>query len=164
MLIDGIEINEGSVITNMSVDTGGSFPSNANAGEMFYITGDGLYVNDGTSWNAVLITDLSRNLSVGYTTDIETLASNTITPDMTLESIKSRAVDGNVTINFPTGGNGVTHILLKSDASGPYTVTLDSNVKAIGTIPDLSASTNYIATLVRETATSAMIQIQEISA
>lgn len=106
----------------------------------------------------------SGTITVGHVTDTETLSSNVITPDLTLEAIKTRAVDGNVSIALPTGGNGVCHIILTADASGPYTVTLGSGVKAVGTIPNLSASTTYIATVVRHTASLAAVQIQEISA
>lgn len=110
-----------------------------------------------------LFAGTTNGLSVGYTTDTETLSSDTITPDMTLECIKTRAVAGNVTINLPTGGNGVCHIILTVDGT-PRTVTLGSGVKAIGTIPTLAASTTYIATVIRHTGALAAVQIQEIAA
>jgi hypothetical protein len=112
-----------------------------------------------------LLADLTDNLSVGFTTDTETLASDTITPDMSLESIKTRAVAGNVTINFPTNGKGVCHIILTADGSGPYTVTLGTGVKTVGTpVTSLAASTTYIATIVVHTGSLAVIQILEVAA
>lgn len=53
MLVDGINLIEGSDINNMVVDSGASFPSSPNAGELFYKTSvtAGLYVYDGSNWN-----------------------------------------------------------------------------------------------------------------
>lgn len=101
------------------------------------------------------------HFEVGYTTDAELLTSNTITPDFQKENLKQRAVTGNVTINAPTTGNGLCHIKLAADGSGPYTVTLGTNVTALGIIPDLEASTTYIATVIRWEATKVYVQIIE---
>lgn len=131
---------------------------------------DTLVVHDGTTAGGfplenadadILKADTTDNLVVGFTSDIETLGSNTITPDFQTENLKSRAVTGNVTINAPTTGNGACYIKLAADGSGPYTVTLGSGVTAIGTIPDLAASTTYIATVVRFGSSDAYCQIQE---
>ena len=162
MLTDGIELTEGTDIANCSIRVDASFPSNANVSELFYKTSDALYLNDGSNWMAFMRFDESRNFTMGYTTNVETLGSNTITPDITSESIKSRAVDGNVTINFPTGGTGIIYMVLTADGSGPYTVTLGANIARVGEIPDLLASTSYLVTLLREDATSAIIKFQKI--
>ncbi|MBT6049382.1 MAG: hypothetical protein HOG49_21510 [Candidatus Scalindua sp.] len=119
-------------------------------------------VSDGIIETNVIGADTTKNLTVGHTTDVEILGSNTITPDMATESLKKRAVNGNVTINFPTNGNSVCHIRLEADSGGAYTVTLGANVNPVGTIPDLSASTDYLAVISRFDATTADIQIQEI--
>ena len=109
--------------------------------------------------------DTTDNLSVGFTTDVEVLASNTITPDMALEAIKTRAVDGTVTFNIPSNGQGVCYIYLDIDGSGPYTVTLGSSgVKSIGTIPSLAASTTYLCVVTRRSASLATVQIEVESA
>ena len=53
MLFDGIKLVEGSEVQNLVVDTGSTFPSSPNAGEMFYRTdagNEGLYTYDGTQW------------------------------------------------------------------------------------------------------------------
>lgn len=53
MKIDGINLTEGSVIKNLSVDLGNSFPGQPNEGELFYLTlapNEGLYIHDGSSW------------------------------------------------------------------------------------------------------------------
>ncbi len=46
----GINLAEGSEITNLTVDVGDVFPQNPNEGELFYKTGEGLFVHNGTSW------------------------------------------------------------------------------------------------------------------
>lgn len=110
----------------------------------------------------ILKADTTDNFTVGYTTDIETLASNTITPNFQTENLKTRAVTGNVTINAPTTGNGVAHIKLAADASGPYTVTLGTGVSALGTdIPDLQASTTYILSIIRFGTSDAYVELVE---
>ena len=107
-----------------------------------------------------LFADTTDNLSVGITTDVEVLASDTITPDLALESLKTRSVVGNVTINVPSNGNGKCAIRLDIDGT-ERTVTLGTNVLAIGTIPVLTASATFIAIVTRFSATSATVQIKE---
>lgn len=52
MKIYGPSIAEGSELTNLTVPVGTSFPSNANAGELFYRTDTNiLHVHTGTAWN-----------------------------------------------------------------------------------------------------------------
>ena len=107
-----------------------------------------------------LFADTTDNLSVGITTDVEVLASDTITPDLALESLKTRSVVGNVTINVPSNGNGKCAIRLDIDGTN-RTVTLGTNVLAVGTIPTLTASATFLAVVTRFSATSATVQIKE---
>jgi len=53
MLVDVLDLIEGSDINNLVVDSGAAFPSTPNAGELFYktTTTAGLYVYDGSNWN-----------------------------------------------------------------------------------------------------------------
>mgnify|MGYP003635065050 CR=1 FL=1 len=112
------------------------------------------------AYNAdTLFADTTDNLSVGITTDVEVLASDTITPDLALESLKTRSVVGNVTINVPSNGNGKCAIRLDIDGTD-RTVTLGANVLAVGTIPTLTASATFIAVVTRFSATSATVQIK----
>jgi hypothetical protein len=56
MKIDGISLIEGASVSNFSVVTGTSYPSNPNAGELFFRTDSpnvGLYVHDGSTWGYV---------------------------------------------------------------------------------------------------------------
>lgn len=56
MKIDGLQMFEGSAITNMTVAHGAVFPNLPSLGEQFYKTSApiGLYVYDGVAWTAVL--------------------------------------------------------------------------------------------------------------
>ncbi len=59
MLFDGIKLVEGSEIRNLVVDSGATFPTNPDQGELFYHVGDitydeGLYVRNGTMWKRML--------------------------------------------------------------------------------------------------------------
>lgn len=88
-------------------------------------------------------------LEVGYTTNIETLSSDTITPSFATPSLKERTVAGNVTINAPSA-NGVCAIrLYNSSTTETRTITLGSGVEAIGTLPDLLPETAYIVSVMR---------------
>lgn len=56
MRIDGIQLREGSSVTNMVIASGSAFPNSPNTGELFYRTdgaNKGLYVYEGSnsSWN-----------------------------------------------------------------------------------------------------------------
>jgi hypothetical protein len=111
-----------------------------------------------------LFADTSDNLVVGYTTDVEALGSVTsITPDLTAEWLKSATITGNLTINEPTDGStGGCIMLLTADGSGPYTVTLGAGVSAVGTTPDLAASTSYECRVVKHSDTLTTAEIVEI--
>lgn len=52
MIIDGIQLVEGSTLSNATVASGASFPSSPTLGELFYKTGAGVgfYVYDGADW------------------------------------------------------------------------------------------------------------------
>lgn len=54
MRIDGIEVVEGSKVTNLTVASGDSYPSNPNIGELFFRTDqDQLYNYKSTGWAPV---------------------------------------------------------------------------------------------------------------
>ena len=108
---------------------------------------------------AGVLTVGTMNLLAGVTTDVEVLSSDILTPDLALESLKTRSVVGNVTINVPVGGNGKCAIRLDIDGTD-RTVTLGTNVLAVGTIPTLTASATFIAVVTRFSATSATVQIK----
>ena len=110
-----------------------------------------------------LFANASDNLSVGYTTDIETLVSDTITPDLTTEWLKYREVVGTVTINEPTdGAYGGCVILLNVTGAGPYTVTLGAGCYPVGTIPDLLTTIKYECRIVKHTALITSVEIVEV--
>lgn len=52
----GLDIAEGSSITNITVPSGTSFPASDNVGELFYRTDeDKLYIRDNSTWIATLV-------------------------------------------------------------------------------------------------------------
>lgn len=61
MKMYGMDLAEGSEITNITVPSGTSFPANDNIGELFYKTDeDKLYVRNNSTWIALLV-GLSAN-------------------------------------------------------------------------------------------------------
>lgn len=84
MRIDGIEVVEGSKVTNLTVASGDSYPSNPNVGELFFRTDqDQLYNYKSTGWSPVgsgggggsysITGDVSGTIDGG--TDVLTLAT-----------------------------------------------------------------------------------------
>lgn len=68
MLFDGISLTEQSKATNLTVDSGLTFPSNPNIGELFFRSDEmSLYSHDGTAWNKLLsIKDSIYDISLSY--------------------------------------------------------------------------------------------------
>jgi hypothetical protein len=71
MKMYGIDVAEGTHITNASIAVSGTFPSGANTGELFYYsTGnpavDGLYVYGATAWVAVAAPTLNNTTTYRY--------------------------------------------------------------------------------------------------
>ncbi len=58
MYFDGINLAEGSVVSNLTVASGADFPASATLGELFYLTAGsiGLYIYDGSNWNKLQMT------------------------------------------------------------------------------------------------------------
>lgn len=53
MLVDGLQLTEGSDVTNLTVATGTSFPTSPDDGEVFIKLGDGFYYYESGSWRKV---------------------------------------------------------------------------------------------------------------
>lgn len=52
MLIDGVNLAEGSNIANAIIGSGATLPSTAEKGQLFYKDGEGLFIYSGTAWAA----------------------------------------------------------------------------------------------------------------
>lgn len=77
--------------------------------------------------------DETSNLTVGFTTDIETIVfAASITPDITAEGLKELAVSGNWTLNCPAVSNGGSFAIRATNDASVRTLTLGSNVHNIG--------------------------------
>jgi len=53
MLSDGIQLLGASTAQNFTIESGSSTPGSGNTGELFYVTGVGLHVYDGSLWNQI---------------------------------------------------------------------------------------------------------------
>ena len=51
MLIDGVNLAEGSNIANAIIGSGATLPSTAEKGQLFYKDGEGLFIYSGTAWS-----------------------------------------------------------------------------------------------------------------
>ncbi len=90
MLFDGINLRDGTEITNLTVAKGNDFPGVPDEGELFYATGagtpsEGLYIYDGDNWVVVgggagTVTSISVSSANGLA---GTVATPTTTPTAT---------------------------------------------------------------------------------
>ena len=69
MLYDGIQLAEGSSVANMTIDSGTTFPVNADAGELFYRTDENkAYIFNGVKWKLLRVesgANLPSNADLG---------------------------------------------------------------------------------------------------
>jgi len=107
--------------------------------------------------------DTTRNVSVGYTCDVEadTITSgtpDTLTPDLTLEHLKTVSVTDDFTLEEPSDTGGCEYYLDVS-SGGPFTITEGTGVTLIGGISNLAASTTYILNVRRFGALKTVAQL-----
>jgi len=111
----------------------------------------------------ILKSDVTDDLTVGYTTNVEVLGSvTTITPDMQTEWLKSATITGNLTVNESADGEeGGCVINLTIDSSGPYTITVGTGVLPIPStgLVDLEASASYEMKVVKHANTQMTVEV-----
>lgn len=141
--------------------------SGTGASKTINIPGDhggltGLADDDHTQY---LHKDITRNVTVGYTTDIEADGfSASVTPDFTLEHFKTMTVTSNFTLNVPsTGGaagtGGHCEYYLTVTGTGPYTLTAGTNLQMLDGNVTLVVGENYILNIHRYSSTLAVAQM-----
>ncbi len=75
----------------------------------------------------ILKSDVSANLTVGYTTDIEDLgivSSGTTILSFATPSVKKLNVQGDFTLQQPAAGNGYVELKITNGGTGPHTISL----------------------------------------
>ena len=169
MLVDGIKLIEGSSISNASVETGTTFPTIANAGELFFKSTDStLYVYSGSAWvpagtgDASILTGttLAANVVSSSLTSVGTLSALTVTAPITGSVTgSSGSTTGNAAtatvLATPRAINGVSF-----DGSANITVAaagstltgtslassiVSSSLTSVGTLDSLTVTGNAIA-------------------
>ena len=120
----------------------------------------GLTDDDHTNY---LHKDITRNVSVGYTTDVEADSFGaTVTPVLTLEHFKTMTVTSGFTLNVPTGGNGWCEYYLTVTGTGPYTLLAGTNLVMMDTSVTLVVGQNYILNIHVFSSTNAVAQLVRI--
>ena len=108
----------------------------------------------------ILKADTTDELSVGFTTTAETLASDTITPDFTAQHVKTRTCAGNVTIN---AASAIGECKVKFDPNGAdRTVTAGANVTILDGFTDMLTGGEYHAYIYSLDGTSTVVKFVEI--
>jgi hypothetical protein len=108
MKMYGVDLAEGSQITNTVVAHGTTFPASPDVGELFYRnTGvpavDGLYVYNGTSWAVVINPALNNTVAYRH---VQTVASSTWTVVHNLGTVALQ-----ITTYLDDGGGTFTKII-----------------------------------------------------
>jgi hypothetical protein len=107
--------------------------------------------------------DITRAITVGYTTDIDTGAfSATVTPNFTLEYLKTMTVTSDFTLNVPSGGNGHGEYYLTVTGVGPWTLTPGTNLAMLDSNVTLTVGENYLLNIRRFSATNAVAQLLQM--
>lgn len=148
MIFDGISLTEGTAISNASIASGTAFPSNANAGELFYRTDlESLHVYNGSAWAEVgsgsgsgpaSTTDLPEGSNLYFTT---ARARNAISLTAGSSGATYDNVSGVLNLSALTSGSsasGGSGSVQFSNGSGVFTsgnlvFTVGSNTLTIGT-------------------------------
>jgi len=116
MLTDGIQLLGTSAASNFTIESGTTLPSASAPGELFYQTGVGLNVYDGSAWGTVGtsgVTNLTVNGSNGIGTSVDisdptspiiSLSLGTITP--TAVSTGNLTLTGTISVNSSVGVSG----------------------------------------------------------
>ena len=101
----GVNVAEGSNITNAVLPSGSSFPANPNIGELFYKTGaaPGLYVYGGASWQLTASTNTYNGYFLENAIVIDT--NQVITSGMNAGSFGPLEIADGVEITIPDGSN-----------------------------------------------------------
>jgi len=131
----GIQVAEGSEITNLTIPTGTSFPANDNVGEMFYRTDENkLYIRNNTGWESVAAAPeslASVNMVVFDTNGTYSKPPNLISAEITVVGGGGGGggVDGQGSTTAAAGGGGGggstgISILQDSEISNDTTITI----------------------------------------
>jgi hypothetical protein len=116
-----------------------------------------------TIGNDYLNKDTTSNVSVGYTTDVDTLTfADPLVPVITLEHFKTTTVTSNFDLGIPTGGNGHCEIYISATGTGPYTLTPVTNVVMMDAFDTITVGENYILNIHVYSATNVVAQLQQI--
>lgn len=106
MKIYGINLAEGTQITNTTVATGHTFPNHPNEGELFYKVGQGLYVYNGSSWVLIGVENIGgyvfQQSTPSATWNIEHNLGTTnlqITTYVNMNDVLTTVLPQNITIN-----------------------------------------------------------------
>jgi hypothetical protein len=110
-------------------------------------------------------TDITRNCTVGYTSDVEavSISSGTLTPSLTLEHLKTLTVSGDFTLGVPgpAGKNGFCEYRVTVSGVGPWTMTKGTNVELVGTDVTFTSGTKYVLNIRKYSDTDCVAQLSE---
>lgn len=106
----------------------------------------------------ILKADTTDELTVGFTTTVEVLGSDTITPSFATQAIKTRTCAGNVTINAASS-KGTCFI--EFDPSGSdRSVTAGANVTILDGFTTMTAGTKYLAFVISTDGTNTTVMFK----
>jgi hypothetical protein len=170
MLVDGIKLFEGSSISNASVETGTTFPTTANAGELFFKTTDSLlYVYTGSAWastgsgggssaaSALTGTTLASNVVSSSLTSVGTLGSLVVTGTHTQTGALNLA--GTTSSLQLQGSAGTSGQVLTSAGTGTTPTWQTASSGAASTLTGTSLASNVVSSSLTSVGTLGSLSI-----
>jgi hypothetical protein len=118
MKFHGIQLNEGSAVTNMTLAAGTAFPDNPNEGELFFRTDantsvKGMYLYVSGAWTRIIISSDpvtpgtgavgGGNDQIFFQNDLAVTADYTITTNNNAMTAGPISVNNGVTVTVPDG-------------------------------------------------------------
>jgi hypothetical protein len=156
MLIDGINLAEGSTAQNLSVASGTSFPTYSNIGELFYSTNtlnSGLYIYDGVSWilnsSAAALALHASNTVLHLSNPQHSLISSITASATEINNLvgTTSSIQAQLTAKLPVQGGSLTGALtLPADPTNPLHAATKQYVDNIASGLSLKASTRASTT------------------
>jgi hypothetical protein len=108
----------------------------------------------------VVQNDATNELTVGYTTTIETVTyASTMAPNLATQWRKQMTVTGNFTLDQAVNGYGSCEIYL-TGSGGPWTITAGTGVKVVGSLTTVADTKTYLLQ-VRKIATVTVVSMVE---